>query len=117
MADDQKFLSDIQSDSADTRFGAWRQAGEASPGVIPQLGKLAGKQTGVGKAAGEALTTMVHSVGKDPASANRAGVVKGLLEISGTDYALPVRVHALRLLSNIAGEDSVPAVAKWMADP
>lgn len=114
MADDRKFLTDIQSDSADTRFAAWRQAGEASPAVIPQLGKLAANQTGVGKAAREALTTMVHTVGKDPASANRAGVVKGLVEIGGPGYALPVRVHALRLLSNVAGEDSVPAIAKWI---
>ncbi|HYW48049.1 MAG TPA: HEAT repeat domain-containing protein [Bryobacteraceae bacterium] len=114
MADDQKFLADIQSDSADTRFAAWRQAGEASPAVIPQLGKLAAGQTGVGKASREALTTMVHSVGKDPASANRAGVVRGLIAISGPDYPLPVRVHALRLLSDIAAEDSVPPIAKWI---
>ena len=57
---------------------------------------------------------MVHAVGKDPASANRSGVVKGLVEIGGPDYALPVRVHALRLLSNVAGEDSVAAIAKWI---
>jgi HEAT repeat protein len=114
MADDQKFLADIKSDSADTRFAAWRQAGEASPAVIPQLGRLAANQTGVGKAAREALTSMVHSVGKDPASANRAGVVKGLAAISGPDYELPVRVHAVRLLSNVASEDAVPAIAKWI---
>jgi hypothetical protein len=114
MADDQKFLADIQSDSADTRFAAWRQAGEVSPAVIPQLGKLAANQTGVGKAAREALTTMVHAVGKDPASANRPGIVKGLVEIGSPDYALPIRVHALRLLSNVAGEDSVAAIATWI---
>src|SRR5436305_2513275 len=117
MADDQKFLADIQSDSADARFAAWRQAGEASPAVIPRLGKLAANTTGVGKAAREALTTMVHSVGKDAASANRAGVVRGLIEISGPDYELPVRAHALRLLSNIAGEESAPAIAKWIGVP
>jgi len=114
MLDDQKFLSDIQSDSADTRFAAWRQAGEASPAVVPQLARLAARQDGVGKAAREALTSMAHSVGQDPASANRAAVEKGLVEIGGPDYALPVRVHALRLLSNIAGEGSVPAIAKWI---
>jgi hypothetical protein len=114
MADDRKFLADIQSESADTRFAAWRQAGDASPAVIPQLGKLAANQAGVGKAAREALTTMVHAVGRDPASANRAGVVKGLVEISGPGYALPVRVHALRLLSDVAGEDAVPAIANWI---
>ncbi|HXB67208.1 MAG TPA: hypothetical protein VNY05_03145 [Candidatus Acidoferrales bacterium] len=114
MADDQKFLADIQSGSADTRFAAWRQAGDVSPAVIPQLGKLAANPAGAGKAAREALTTMVHAVGKDPASANRAGVVKGLVEISGPGYPLPVRVHALRLLSDVAGEDAVPAIAKWI---
>ena len=115
MPDDQSFLTGIQSSNADTRFAAWRQAGEASPAVIPQLGKLAAGQNGVGKSAREALTTMVHAVGKDANSPNRAGVVKGLLEISGPDYPLPVRVHALRLLSNIAGEDVAPAIAKWIA--
>ena len=114
MADDQKFLADIQSDSADTRFAAWRQAGEVSTAVIPQLGKLAADKTGVGKAAREALTTMVHAAGKDPASASRPGIVKSLIEIAGPDYAQPVRVHALRLLSNVAGEDSVAAIAKWI---
>jgi HEAT repeat protein len=57
---------------------------------------------------------MVHSVGKDPASANRSGVVKGLVEVAGPPYSLPVRVHALRLLSDIGDEGSVPAIAKWI---
>jgi len=118
MPDDQKFLADIQSDSADARFSAWRQAGEVSPSVIPQLGKLAASASpGVAKAAREALTTMTHSVGKDPAAPNRAAVVKGLLEVAGGGFALPARVHALRLLSGIAGEDSVPAIARRIHDP
>ena len=39
MADDQKFISDLQSSSADVRFEAWRAAGEVTPAVIPQVGK------------------------------------------------------------------------------
>jgi HEAT repeat protein len=70
----------------------------------------------VAKAAREALTTMVHSVGKDPAAANRAAVVKGLVDLTGSDYPLPVRVHALRLLSNVGAEDVVPAIAKQLAN-
>lgn len=116
--DTQQFLTDIQSGNADTRFAAWRAAGEVSPSVIPQLGKLAASSTpGIAKAAEEALTTMTHSVGKDPKAPNRPAVVKGLLEISGAAYALPVRVHAIRLLSNIAGEDSVPAIAGEIQNP
>ncbi len=108
--DTAKFLSDIKNTDADVRFNAWRAAGEVDPSVIPELGKLAASENpGIAKAAREALTTMTHSVGKDPKSTNRAAVVKGLLAIDST---LPVRIHAIRLLSNIAGEDSVSAIAK-----
>ena len=41
MADEKQFLTDIQSTDADVRFAAWRRAGEMSPSVIPELGKLA----------------------------------------------------------------------------
>ena len=114
MAD---FLTDLQSANADTRFAAWRSAGGAPPSTVPELGKLAASSNpGVAKAAREALTTMVHAVGKDPAAPNRAAVVKGLLDLAAPSSAPAVRVHALRLLSNIAGEDSVPALSKWLAD-
>lgn len=116
MADDQRFISDLQNSSADVRFAAWRAAGEATPAVIPQVGKLAASETpGIAKAAREALTTMAHAVGKDPGAANRAGVVKGLIELTGAGYALDVRAHALRLLSGIAGDDAIPAIAKLMS--
>ncbi|HEY3443014.1 MAG TPA: hypothetical protein VGK29_19800 [Paludibaculum sp.] len=118
MADDQKFISDLQSSSADVRFAAWRAAGEVTPAVIPQVGKLAASTTpGIAKAAREALTTLTHAVGKDPAAPNRAGVVKGLIELTGASYALDVRAHALRLLSGIAGDDAIPAIAKHMTSP
>jgi hypothetical protein len=117
MPDAKTFLTQLQSDVAATRFAAWRSAGDAPPSTIPDLGKLAASaQPGVAKAAREALTTMVHAVGKDPGAPNRAAVVKGLLEIASPAYALPVRVHALRLLSNIAGEDSAPMIAPLLSD-
>ena len=110
MADEKQFLSDIQSSDANVRFAAWRRAGEVSPSVIPEFGKLAAsKEPAIAKAAREALTTMTHSVGKDSAAPNRAGVVKGLLQIKSAD--------AFRLLSQIAGEDSVPAIAKSIGNP
>lgn len=113
MIDDQKLLSDLQNADANTRFAAWRAAGDASPAAIPAIGKLAASPTpGVAKAAREALTTMTHSVGKDPANPKRGGIVKGLLDIAAANGDLGVRAHALRLLSNLAGEDSVPAIAR-----
>lgn len=118
MPDEQTFLSDIQSDDADVRFAAWREAGEAPVSAIPELGKLAASESpGVRKAAREALTTMTHSVGKETGTAKRAEVVKGLLDLTGSVYTGPVRAHAFRLLSNIAGEDSVDAIAKEIRNP
>lgn len=116
--DTQKFLNDIQSKDKDARFAAWRAAGEVDPSVIGQLGKLAASNDpGIAKAAREALTTMTHSVGKDPNASRRAAVVKGLLEISGAGSPLPVRFDAYRLLSNIAGSESVPAIAREIHNP
>lgn len=116
--DTQTFLAGIQDADADKRFAAWRAASDVPPSVIPQLGKLAGSPNpGVAKAAREALTTMTHGVGKDPRAANRAAVVRGLIELTGAAYSLPVRVHAFRLLSNIAGEDSVAAIAREIHNP
>ncbi|HET8547928.1 MAG TPA: HEAT repeat domain-containing protein [Bryobacteraceae bacterium] len=116
--DTQQFLRDLQSDNPDTRFAAWRQAGTAPAAVIPQLGKIAASQDpGVAKAGREALATIVHSVGKDPMTANRAAAVKGLLDLTGSDNTPAVRVHAMRLLSNIAGEESVPAIGKQLSNP
>jgi len=113
MISEQKLLADLQSSDAEVRFAAWRQAGEAPASAIPQLGRLAGSpQPGIAKAAREALATMVHAVGKDPAAPRRAPVVGGLLALTGPAYALPVRIHAFRLLSHIAGEEAVAAIAR-----
>ncbi len=114
--DTQTFLKNMQSNDADVRFNAWRAAGEVDPVVVGELGKLAASSTpGIARAAREALTTMTHSVGKDVKAPKREAVVSGLLNLNNA--ALPVRIHALRLLSNIAGEDAVGAIAKDIHNP
>jgi len=113
MPDKAQFLADIRSENADVRFAAWRAAGDQEADVIAELGKLAaGHDPGVAKAATEALTTLVHSVGKDTASAKRPLLVKELLELAASSSSLRVRFQAYRLLSLIAGENDVPAIAK-----
>ncbi len=116
MATEKEFLEAIQSDDADVRFAAWREAGEQPASVIGELGKIAASDNpGVVKAAREALTTMTHSVGKETGGAKRGAVVKGLLSLTESG-AMPVRALAYRLLSNIAGEDSVAAIAKQIGN-
>ena len=116
MADTQKLLADLQSKDKDIRFAAWRAADGSNADAIPQLGKLAGSSDpGIAKAARETLTTMTHSVGRD--TSGRGPVVAGLLKITSTEYPVPARTLAFRLLSMSAGEDSIPAIVKSLSAP
>jgi hypothetical protein len=114
MADRTKFLSDIQSESADTRFAAWRAAGEQGSDVIPELAKIAASASpGMRKAALEAMTTLTHSVGKDAMNAKRADVSAALVGVAtGSSYAPAVRAQALRLVSLIGSDDVIPPLMK-----
>ncbi|MBL8176307.1 MAG: hypothetical protein JNK48_16650 [Bryobacterales bacterium] len=115
----EKLLADIQSDDKDVRFSAWRAAADADPSAIAPLSKLVDlkEKPGVAKAAREAIITMTHSVGKDTAHPKRAAVNKELLAIATSDGASnAARTHCLRLLSNIAPEESIPALAKLLAN-
>ncbi|MBI3209758.1 MAG: hypothetical protein HYZ37_12785 [Candidatus Solibacter usitatus] len=110
----EKLIADIQSADKDVRFAAWRGAGGADASAIADLSKLVGAANpGVAKAAREALTTMVHAMGKDAAHPNRPAAVQQLLAVASAESSpFAARVHALRLLSNIAGQDAVPALAR-----
>lgn len=104
-----EFLSSISSDNIEARFRAWRAAGEMDPEVAPDLLKLStSANPGVAKAAAEALTTMTHTVGKDPKHPKREGLVEALL-------AQPSAL-SLRLLSLIALEPAVPVIAKSLGN-
>jgi HEAT repeat protein len=110
-----KFLADIRNANADVRYGAWSRAGEMDPEVIPTLGKLlVAEQPGVRKAAGEALKNIVHSVGKTPGGARRAAVVRQLIALTTDGQPVWVRTVALRHLSLIGGDETVPVAAKLL---
>jgi HEAT repeat protein len=113
----EKLIADIQSDDKEVRFTAWRAAGDADASAIAELGKLvASSNPAVAKAAREAITTMVHAVGKDAGDARRGAVVKELMGLGGAGNPLAVRVLTCRLLSDIAPEAEAGAIAKWLAD-
>jgi HEAT repeat protein len=118
MQQTRNFLAELNDPKADVRFAAWRAAADLPPALIPEVGKLAGSANpGLAKAAREALTTLAHSVGKDPKAPKRPAVVKGLLDLTGQQWPLPLRVHALRLLSTIAAGPEVPAIARLLSAP
>ena len=116
MSRDQ-FLSNIQSPNADTRFAAWIQAGKQAPDVIDPLGKLLeSKQPGVVKAASAALEQLAHSVGKTTGTPRRKEVTNQLRALLKQD-SKKIRVFALRCLSLIAEEDTIPAIAPLLKNP
>jgi HEAT repeat protein len=113
----EKFLSDIRSSDAEVRYAAWTHAGEMDPEVIPQLGKLlVAVEPGVRKAADESLKRMVHGVGKQPGGARRGAVVKELIVLTADGQAAWTRTMALRHLSLIGGDETVPAAARLLRD-
>lgn len=108
----EKFLSEIKSNDAEVRYAAWMRAGEIDTEVIPPLGKLlVADEPGVSKAADESLKRMVHGIGKQPGGARRAAVVRELIVLTGDGQAGWTRTIALRHLSLIGGDETVPEVA------
>jgi hypothetical protein len=108
--DKQEFLNAIAGSNADKRFAAWRSAGEQNAEVVPRLIELSAAQDpGVAKAAGEALTTMTHAVGKNPNDPKRAPLAEAL---NKKHTAL-----TLRLLSNIGGDAQIDGIAVSLRDP
>lgn len=113
----EKFLSEIKSEDAAVRYAAWSRAGEADAEVVPALGKLlAAGSPGVRKAAGEALSRVVHSVGKEPGGKKRAEVIGGLLSLTASASPAWTRTVALRHLSEIGGDETVAKAAPLLRD-
>jgi HEAT repeat protein len=115
----ERFMKDIQNANADIRYATWIRANDIDPEVIVPLGKLLGEKNtspGVKRAVEEALKTIVHSVGKSPASPRRQPVVKQLITLTNekNDWT---RAIALRHLSLIGSEETVPAAAKQLRVP
>ena len=105
MQNQSEFLRAIAGDDIEARFLAWRgAAAQDATLVVPLLDLAASPKPGVAKAAAEALTTMVHSVGKDSNDPRRSPLVKALL--------LKPKPLTLRLLSLIADDSSVPLIAQ-----
>src|SRR5689334_4516166 len=110
-----KFLKEIQDANADVRYAAWIRTGEMDPEVIPELAKLlTATPPGVRRAAEEALKNMVHWVGKDAAAPKRAPVVRQFIALTADGHPTWVRTIALRHLSLIGGDETVPAAAKLL---
>lgn len=113
---EDEFLAKIQSDDAEVRYKAWISADQQDPSVIQPLGRLlTAENPGVAQAAGEAITTIVHSVGKSVDNPKRKDVTAQLAGLLERDD-LATQTFALRALSLVADGDAVPAIAAWIGN-
>ena len=107
-----ELLENIQSDSAQTRTTAWQQAGTIGAAAVKPLAALC-TQTHQEKAraARRGLERIVRVVGAPGAEAGKSSVIRELLGLLGDDQPVALRRELLWLLSEIGGDESVPAIA------
>ena len=111
-------LSGIQDSDPDVRTKAWQVAGEVGAAAVRPLAKVAEEgEMEVSRAAKRAMWQIVRYVGRPGGdSKEKAAVVSELVDILGGAQSVPVRREAVRMLSEIAGDESVSAVSSLLSD-
>lgn len=108
----KELLKEIQSDKPDARTAAWQQAGSVGAPAVRPLAKLySAENLEVRRAAKRGLEKIVRTVGAPGNQAARSAVIQKLVALLGNKQALDLRRDILWLLSEIAGEESVDAIA------
>ncbi len=115
-ANQDKFLESIESGENAKQAEAWKQATKQEVSVIPVLADLMfADNPSVAKAASECLKKLIHSTGKVKGNAKRAAAANQLLLLLEKNDKR-IATFALRHLSLIADEDSIPYIKKYILD-
>ncbi len=111
-----ELIAKIKSKDDQIRGPAWQNAEMVGAPAVKALASLfLDPDFETGRAAKRALWRIVRHVGRPGADGEREAVVKELISIL-KDAANPVRREILGMLSEIGGEESVPAVAEFLND-
>lgn len=114
----ERFLQQIASEDAETRYRAWRSAGPMGAAAIaPLADRMAGADRGVAKAAGEAIERIVHHAARPGARNEARAVSAALLQVAESNRARLVRADAIHWLGFVGDGRVVPGLAKLLADP
>lgn len=110
-------LRKLNSDDVQEQFEGWIWADDIGPVALKPLSEMyLSNDPRKVRAAEEAMDRIVHSVGKSTDHPNRKDAVSNLHDFLRSDeYKL--KVYALRALSYIGGEDSVPEVMREIENP
>ena len=112
-----KLLSDIQASDPHVRTEAWLAAGEAGADAVRPLAKVVDEgEMEVSRAAKRALWQIVRHVGRPGGdSREKDAVVSELVALLSGTQPVPVRREAVRMVSEIGGDESVSAVSSLLS--
>ena len=114
----EAWLARLQSDDDKTRAQAWYDAGPiGAAGVTRAAALLTSQNRELTLAARRALQQIARYAGRPGAASDRAAVVEALLKLLDSKQADAVRLVAVSALSEIAGDESVEAIASLLAEP
>jgi HEAT repeat protein len=107
----------IRSEDDDIRGEAWQNAGPAgAPAIKPLAALMTDPHFEIARSARRAIWNIVHHAGRPKAGREATAVEKELIAL--LDHpALHVRREVLWMLSEIAGNDAVQPMARFLTDP
>ncbi len=113
----EELVAGIQSDDADVRTAAWRNAGAVGADAVAPLAELMSDESmEVARAAKRGLWQLVRHCGRPGADAERQDVSAALVGLLAEGQSVVVRREALWMLSEIGGDACVAPMAALLAD-
>ena len=112
----EELLANVRSSDVNVRGAAWAGAAKFGPAALKPLAKVAAEgDLEVRRAATRAMWTIVRHVGRPGADQEKTPAAVALVELLADDQPTSVRRDVLWMVSEIGGDDSVPATARLLA--
>lgn len=109
-------LADIAGPDPETRTAAWTRAGEVgAPAVRPLAELMNHSDAEVARAAKRGLWRIARNSGRPKAEEERRAVVSEILRLVSDEPSGSFLREAVWMLSEIGGEESVPALANLLS--
>ena len=112
-----ELIANIKCPDDAVRGAAWQGAGKfGAPAVKPLAGLMQDPEMETARSAKRALWKIVRHAGRPGAGAEQKAVVTELIPLLANDHT-PTRREVLWMLSEIGGDEAVPAVAALFSHP
>lgn len=110
-------LNKVKSENPQDQYEAWLWADDVGPDALPALGELySTDDPRLVRAAETAMDRIVHSVGTSKDHPRRKAVQAALHEYMKSE-STDLKVYALRSISQVGDDDSIPVAVKELSNP